>query len=37
MNVQMLRRVRYPDSEFQSNALNVPQKTILDRIFWDLP
>jgi hypothetical protein len=37
LNGQMLRRVRYPDSEFQRNALKVPQKTMLDRIFWDLP
>jgi hypothetical protein len=37
LNGQMLRRVRYPDSEFQRNALKVPQRTLLDRIFWDIP
>jgi len=37
LNGQMLRRVRYPDSEFQRNALKVPQRTMLDRVFWDIP
>lgn len=37
LNGQILRRVRYPDSEFQRNALKLPQKTMLDRVFWDTP
>lgn len=37
LNGQMIRRVSYPDSEFQRNEAQVPQKTLADRIFWDTP
>lgn len=32
---EMIRLVRYPDSELQRNQANVPPRTMLDRIFWD--
>ena len=34
---QMIRLVRYPDSELQRNESNVPSRTMLDRVFWDAP
>lgn len=34
---EMIRLVRYPDSELQRNQANVPNRTMLDRVFWDLP
>lgn len=33
---QHLRRARYPDSEFQRNP-SMPERTLLDRVFWDVP
>lgn len=33
---QMIRLVRYPDSELQRNESNVPNRTMLDRVFWDV-
>lgn len=35
LNGEMIRLVRYPDSELQRNQANVPDRTLLDRIFWD--
>lgn len=32
---QMIRLVRYPDSELQRNQANVPDRSMLDRVFWD--
>lgn len=32
---EMIRLVRYPDSELQRNQANVPDRTMLDRVFWD--
>lgn len=32
---EMIRLVRYPDSELQRNGNNVPKRTMLDRVFWD--
>ncbi|MCA1801200.1 MAG: SusD/RagB family nutrient-binding outer membrane lipoprotein [Rhodothermaceae bacterium] len=32
---EMIRRVRYPDSEMQRNQAQMPQRTLLDRVFWD--
>lgn len=32
---EMIRLVRYPDSEIQRNAGNVPDRSMLGRIFWD--
>ncbi len=34
---EMIRLVRYPDSELQRNGSNVPDRTMLDRVFWDQP
>jgi hypothetical protein len=34
LNGQFIRRLVYPDSETQRNE-NVPEVTLLDRIFWD--
>lgn len=34
---EMIRLVRYPDSELQRNESNVPNRTMLDRVFWDTP
>lgn len=31
----MIRRARYPDSEMQRNQAQMPQRTLLDRVFWD--
>jgi len=33
---EMIRLARYPDSELQRNQYNVPERTMLDRVFWDL-
>lgn len=35
LNDQFIRRLRYPDSEVSRNAANLPDVTLLDRIFWD--
>ncbi len=35
LNDQFIRRLRYPDSEIGRNGSNVPDVTLLDRIFWD--
>lgn len=35
LNEQFIRRLRYPDSELSRNGNNVPDVTLLDRIFWD--
>ena len=35
LNGQMIRLAAYPDSEFQRNENNVPDRTMLDRVFWD--
>ncbi len=35
LNGQFIRRLRYPDSEIGRNGSNVPDVTLLDRIFWD--
>lgn len=32
---QFIRRLAYPDSEISRNRSNVPEVTLLDRIFWD--
>ncbi|WP_149303466.1 SusD/RagB family nutrient-binding outer membrane lipoprotein [Pareuzebyella sediminis] len=32
---QFIRRLPYPDSETSRNGNNVPEVTLLDRIFWD--
>ena len=32
---EMIRLVRYPDSELQRNASNVPDRSMTDRVFWD--
>ncbi len=32
---EMIRLVRYPDSELQRNESNVPNRSMLDRVFWD--
>ena len=32
---EMIRLVRYPDSELQRNAANVPDRSMTDRVFWD--
>lgn len=37
LNGQFLRTVRYPDSEVQRNSSQMPEKTMLTRIFWDTP
>jgi len=37
LNGEFLRRVRYPDSEVQRNSAQMPERTMLDRIFWDTP
>lgn len=33
---EMIRLVRYPDSELQRNESNVPNRSMLDRVFWDV-
>ena len=35
LNGQFVRRMPYPDNEVSRNGANVPQVTLLDRIFWD--
>ncbi len=35
LNNQFIRRLRYPDSEVSRNRSNLPDVTLLDRIFWD--
>lgn len=35
LNNQFIRRLSYPDSEVSRNGRNVPDVTLLDRIFWD--
>lgn len=35
LNGQFLRRLIYPDSEISRNLQNVPEVTLLDRIWWD--
>lgn len=35
LNGQFIRRLAYPDSETSRNGNNVPNVTLLDRIFWD--
>jgi len=32
---EMIRLVRYPDSELQRNEGNVPDRSMTDRVFWD--
>lgn len=34
---EMIRLVRYPDSELQRNESNVPPRSMTDRVFWDAP
>lgn len=34
---EMIRLVRYPDSELQRNESNVPNRSMTDRVFWDIP
>ncbi|MHA7128090.1 SusD/RagB family nutrient-binding outer membrane lipoprotein [Algoriphagus namhaensis] len=35
LNNQFIRRLPYPDSEVSRNGDNVPQVSLLDRIWWD--
>lgn len=35
LNGQFIRRSRYPDSEVSRNSNNMPDVSLLDRIFWD--
>jgi len=35
LNGQYIRRLPYPDNEVSRNGQNVPNVTLLDRIFWD--
>lgn len=35
LNGQFIRRLAYPDSERSRNSSNVPNVTLLDRIFWN--
>lgn len=35
LNGKFIRRLAYPDSEVSRNGKNVPDVTLLDRIFWD--
>lgn len=35
LNGQFIRRLAYPDSEVSRNGKNVPDVTLLDKIFWD--
>lgn len=35
LNGNFLRRLKYPDSEISRNGSNVPDVTLLDRVFWD--
>ncbi|MBS9464188.1 SusD/RagB family nutrient-binding outer membrane lipoprotein [Flagellimonas sp. 389] len=36
LNGQFIRRLAYPDNEVNRNGNNVPDVTLLDRIFWDV-
>ncbi|MEW2922487.1 SusD/RagB family nutrient-binding outer membrane lipoprotein [Muricauda sp. ANG21] len=36
LNGQFIRRLAYPDNEISRNGSNVPDVTLLDRIFWDV-
>ncbi|MFC4219790.1 SusD/RagB family nutrient-binding outer membrane lipoprotein [Flagellimonas marina] len=36
LNGQFIRRLAYPDNEISRNGSNVPEVTLLDRIFWDV-
>lgn len=36
LNGQFIRRLAYPDSETQRNGENVPEISLLDRIWWDV-
>ncbi|MFO7826175.1 MAG: SusD/RagB family nutrient-binding outer membrane lipoprotein, partial [Cyclobacterium sp.] len=35
LNNQFIRRLPYPDNEVSRNGQNVPEVTLLDRIWWD--
>jgi hypothetical protein len=35
LNGNYIRRLAYPDSEVSRNGNNVPNVTLLDRIWWD--
>lgn len=35
LNNQFIRRLPYPDNEISRNGQNVPDVTLLDRIWWD--
>lgn len=35
LNGQYIRRLAYPDNEVSRNGSNVPDVTLLDRIWWD--
>lgn len=35
LNGQFIRRLAYPDNEVSRNGQNVPDVTLLDRIWWD--
>ena len=35
LNNEFIRRLVYPDSEISRNGANVPEVTLLDRIWWD--
>lgn len=35
LNNQFIRRLAYPDSEVSRNRSNIPEVTLLDRIFWN--
>jgi hypothetical protein len=35
LNGQFIRRLAYPDNEVSRNGSNVPDVTLLDRIWWD--
>lgn len=36
LNGEFIRRFQYPDSETQRNGENVPDVTLLDRVWWDV-
>ncbi|MFB0946090.1 MAG: SusD/RagB family nutrient-binding outer membrane lipoprotein, partial [Spirosomataceae bacterium] len=35
LNGQFIRRLDYPDTEYQRNGGNVPVVELLTRLFWD--
>lgn len=35
LNGEFIRRLAYPDSEVSRNGVNVPEVSLLDRIWWD--